>query len=86
MKKLDIKCPTCGQETVYLALEFQAAKIGEFSLAGEQVKFSMNKVPVLVCYGEKPGSSQFDYDECPFRLVGTVEGDQAVFVRPHNIP
>lgn len=68
---------------MYLATQFQAAKVGDFSLAGAQVKFSMKEVPVLICNGEIPvPDSPFDYEACPWKLEGTIEDGQAVFQRP----
>ena len=85
MKKVDLKCPTCGQDSIFLTLELQGSKLGDFSLAGMQVKFSMKEVPVLICDGEVRNGDRpelFEYTECSWRLVGTIEDGQAVFQRP----
>lgn len=65
-------CPTCGM-IGYLTIttRFIARPIGEFSLAGAQMKFSGAMKPVLKC------------SNCTFDLVGDWDGDShAVFAPP----
>lgn len=73
-------CPQCGfvkddrpvsRTGLYIDIEFVAKPIGDFSLAGMQIKVSGRELPVLKCRN------------CPFKLVGEFDGDNhAVFSPP----
>lgn len=64
-------CPGCGQtEVLYISVKLFAKKIGEFSLAGAQVKFSARELPVLKCHN------------CDFNLVGRFTDDNHVAFTP----
>lgn len=76
MKKVDLECPKCGRKEVYLTLELSAKDLGDFSLAGAQLKFSMAEVPVLTCFADQDEESLL---LCEWTLEGKVVGDEAVF-------
>ncbi len=55
-------CPGCGaQNTVQVSRGLRARPIGSFSLAGNQMKFSVNEVAVATC------------TQCDLHLVGHLE-------------
>jgi hypothetical protein len=57
-------CPQCGLiNKLYINIEFVVAHIGDFSLAGMQVKFPGRERPVLKC------------KNCPFTLAGEFDGE-----------
>lgn len=63
-------CPTCGHHTLQIDLRMTAKQLGEFSLAGGQMKFSAGFLPWLYCW--RP--------ECDFEQQGRYDGpDHAVF-------
>ena len=65
------QCPECRLiEVLYISIEFVAAEIGEFSLAGAQMKFSGRELPVLKCHN------------CDFRLVGEFDNNTHAVFRP----
>lgn len=42
-------CPSCGEKTLRIEARLAAKPIGDFSLAGAQMKVSAVEVPWLVC-------------------------------------
>lgn len=70
-KTIDMPCPECEFSELRLSLEMRAAEIGDFSLAGAQMKFSVKAHPCLECA------------ECGWYLFGTVDGrtGEALFSR-----
>jgi hypothetical protein len=67
-KTVDTPCPECRFPELRLSLVLRAAEIGDFSLAGVQMKFSVSSMPML---------------ECGWYLPGTVDGrtGEALFSR-----
>lgn len=63
-------CPKCGELTLVLDLRLKAKEIGEFSLAGQQMKFSVQELPHLSCANPVM---------CDFEEWGRIEGTHAVF-------
>jgi hypothetical protein len=56
-------CPNCGGEnTVQVEPALSAGQIGEFSLAGMQLKFPAREVARATCTA------------CPLNLIGRIEG------------
>lgn len=49
MTYLDAVCPACGERKLHIVRKLRAAQVGEFSLAGAQVKFSAKEWSYLVC-------------------------------------
>lgn len=49
MTYLDATCPACGERELHIVRKLRAAQVGEFSLAGAQVKFTAQEWPYLVC-------------------------------------
>lgn len=76
MKAVDVVCPDCGQPTVFMTMRMVAKPIGDFSLAGEQVKFSMSELPVLFCSATM---AKLPWEGCEWELTGRMEGEHAVF-------
>ena len=76
MKAVDTACPQCGESKVVLSLEAIAKPIGEFSLAGKQMKFSMRDTPVLEC------TTRTATTFCGWKLYGRLEDGHAVFDPP----
>jgi hypothetical protein len=68
-------CPECHLvEKLYIDIQLVAKPIGEFSLAGAQMKFSGKTCPVLKCRN------------CEFELVGEFDGEtHATFSRREEV-
>lgn len=68
------QCPRChaGPGTLQIRSTLQARPIGEFSLAGAQMKVSAVEVPVLTC------------SACDLHIVGRFEDGHAVFTPPEE--
>lgn len=70
----EVLCPQCTHPGgLKIHLEFASESIGDFSLAGAQMKLSVREVPVLSC----------SLLGCNLILVGEIQGDMAVFPDPH---
>lgn len=67
-------CPRChaAPGTLAIGSTLSARPLGEFSLAGYQMKFSAVEVPVLTC------------SACALRVVGRFEDGHAVFTPPEE--
>lgn len=44
-------CPACGQQALRIEWRLTARPVGDYSLAGAQMKFSAREVPWVVCDG-----------------------------------
>ena len=67
-------CPGCyAKGTLKIISRLQAKPIGEFSLAGNQMKVSAREVPVLVCRA------------CEHEVVGRFEDDGHVVFDPQPV-
>lgn len=64
MKKVYSECLTvgCTNMTLELSLRMTAARVGDFSLAGAQMKFSVQTIPYLEC------------PKCDGFVWGTIDG------------
>lgn len=77
--KLSKACPQCTRVgTLYLANVFVAKDVGDFSLAGQQLKLSVIERVVLAC------------ERCRFERVGHLEGaeiseDGTTFLSGHFV-
>ncbi len=49
MKVEETPCPACGALALRIESRLAIRQIGTFSLAGQQMKFSADQVPWLVC-------------------------------------
>ncbi len=67
-------CPVCKAPPGSLVItdEFACKDVGEFSLAGVQVKFAAELHPVLTCRA------------CPLRVVGRYDGQHVMFPDPRK--
>jgi predicted RNA-binding Zn-ribbon protein involved in translation (DUF1610 family) len=67
MAVADRPCPVCGSQTLTLSQKLVARPLGEWSLAGAQLKLSVVDRPHLSC------------SSCGMSVTGTYDGTAAVF-------
>lgn len=67
-------CPQCQEVgDLNIIIELVAKPVGSWSLAGTQIKYSAQRLPILRC------------DHCTFKLVGKFDGDShATFSPPKD--
>jgi hypothetical protein len=63
-------CPKCGHTSLKVEMRMRAKELGTFSLAGQQLKVSVQTLPYLFCWHPECGE---------FGVWGWVDGDQVVF-------
>jgi len=71
MNVYEADCPNCYTPgSLSIKVELAAKPVGDFSLAGAQIKVSAFEVPVLSCWA------------CPLRVTGRFDEDRSHAVFP----